>query len=117
VKLELHLDGEGATRGGDVSGHVFVGEGGAARRLTVEVRFCERSPGFHSVPFSTRVVVHEGELAAGQTFSFRCELPAGAAPGVRGRNGELFWEVEAAADVPGFDVRASRRFDVVAGGR
>lgn len=113
MKLELRLDRDRVAPGEELTGDVVVVEGGESRALTLTVGFHERSPSFHEVPFGATGVLHEGELATGATIPFRYELPAWAAPGVEGRYGELFWEVEAASDDPGLDTRARARFDVV----
>ena len=99
--------------GGDVVGHVLVQEGGAARGLRVTVSLSERSPAFRATAFSAGGVIHEGDLRTGQAVAFRCGIPSWAAPGVKGKNGELVWELEAVADVGGRpDARAARVLDV-----
>jgi hypothetical protein len=112
VKLALEVDAEPVAPGEEVTGRVVVVEGGRSRSLTLAVSFRERSPAYLETPFSTSGVLHEGDLAAGQAVEFRFVLPEGALPGVKGKNGELFWELEAVSDEPGLDTRASRVLDV-----
>jgi hypothetical protein len=114
VKLELRLDADRVAPGRELAGHVLVLEGGQSRSLTLTVRLCERSPGYLEIPFSHTLVLSEGDLATGQAIDFRCELPEGAPPSVKGKHGELFWELEAASDAPGLDARVSQTFQVTA---
>jgi hypothetical protein len=117
VKLELELDYGHVTPGEQLTGRVVVLEGGASRTLTLTVRFCERSRQLESTAFSTSTVLHHGDLATGQTMEFGCELPKDALPSVKGKVGELFWELEASSDEPGPDTQIRRRFEVAAAGR
>jgi hypothetical protein len=112
VKLEIALDSEVVTPGGTLKGLVEVLEGGEARSLTLTVSFCESSPSYMAVPFSRGGVIQEGELTAGQTVTFAYDLPDWAPPGVKSEHAELYWQVEAVADRPGLDARASRRFQI-----
>jgi hypothetical protein len=114
VKLELRPEADRIAPGRELTGHVLVLEGGQSRSLTLTVRLCERSPGYLAIPISRTVILSGGDLATGQAVDFRCELPEDAPPSVKGRHGELFWELEAASDAPGFDVRASHGFVVTA---
>jgi hypothetical protein len=114
VNLAIELDTERVVPGGEVSGRVLVHEGGRSRSLTLTVAFRERSPAYLETPFSDGGVIHEGDLATGQAVEFRFTLPDAALPGVRGKHGELLWELEAVSDEPGFDTRAGRRLDVTA---
>lgn len=113
MKLELRLDDDRVAPTQELAGHVLVREGGPSRSLTLTVRFCERSPTLLAIPFSTSTVLHEGDLATGQAVEFRWEIPAWATPGVKGKHGELFWELEAVSADPGLDTRVTRVFDVV----
>ena len=112
MKLEISLDSEVVAPGGTLKGLVEVLEGGEARTLTLAVSFCESSPSYMAVPFSRDGVIHEGELAAGQSVTFQYDLPEWAFPGVKSTHAELYWQVEAVADKPGLDARATRRFQV-----
>ena len=112
MKLAIELDAERAAAGEEVSGRVLVLDGGRSRSLTLTVSFRERSPSFLETPFSDGGVVHEGDLATGQAVEFRFALPNDALPTVKGRHGELFWELEAVSDEPGLDTRVSRRLEV-----
>jgi hypothetical protein len=114
VKLELRLDADRVAPGRELAGHVLVLEGGESRSLTLTVRLCERSPGYLEIQFGHTAVLSEGDLATGQTVEFRFELPKEAPPSVKGKHGELYWELEAASDAPGLDARASQIFEVTA---
>jgi hypothetical protein len=114
VRLELELDRECVTPGEQLTGRVVVLEGGPSRSLSLTVRFCERSPQLESTAFSTNAVLHQGDLTTGQTLEFGCELPKDALPSVKGKVGELFWELEASSDEPGVDTQIRRRFEVAA---
>ena len=112
MKLELRLADDVAAPGQELSGHVLVHEGGPSRALTLTLSFRERSPSFLATPFSEGRVIHEGDLGPGEAVEFRVEVPAWATPGVKGRHGELFWELEVVSDSPGLDARASRVVEV-----
>ena len=112
MKLALELDAEQVAAGEAVTGRVLVLEGGRSRSVTLTVSFRERSPAYLETPSSNSAVIHEGDLATGQAVEFRLALPADALPNVKGRHGELFWEVEAVSDEPGLDTRVSRRLEV-----
>ncbi|MDQ3822163.1 MAG: hypothetical protein M3321_02850 [Actinomycetota bacterium] len=112
MRLAIDLDAERVAVGEEVTGRVLVLEGGRSRSLTLTLSFRERSPAYLETPLGTAAVLHRGDLATGQAFEFRVELPAGALPSVHGKHGELFWEVEAASDEPGLDTRVSRRVEV-----
>lgn len=117
MKLDIQLDAEIVAQGEELTGHVRVLEGGASRSLTLTMSFCERSPAFLTTPFSERGILFEGDLAGGQAVEFRYRLPDWARPGVKGKHGELFWQLEAVSDEPGFDTRCSRRFEVASPAR
>jgi hypothetical protein len=112
VKLAIELDAERAAAGEEVSGRVLVLEGGRSRSLTLTLSFCERSPTYLETPFSDGCVVHEGDLTTGQALEFGFVLPGDALPSLKGRHGELFWELEAVSDEPGLDSRVSRALEV-----
>jgi hypothetical protein len=112
VKLAIALDAEVVTPGDRLSGRVHVEEGGESRSLTLAVRFCERSPSYMAVPFSSGGVIHEGNLVTGQAVAFEHDVPDWALPGVKTGHAELYWEIEAVSDEPGFDTRLQRRFEV-----
>ena len=114
MKLEIALDSEAVAPGGTLKGLVEVVEGGEARSLTLTVSFCESSPSYMAVSFSRSGVLHEGELATGQAVTFQYDLPEWAPPGVKTEHAELYWQVEAVADRPGLDARASRKFQITA---
>ena len=112
MKLEIALDSALVSPGGTLKGIVEVLEGGEARSLTLTVSFCESSPSYMAVPFSRSGVIHEGDLATGQAVTFQFDLPEWAPPGVKSKHAELYWQVEAVADRPGLDARASRKFQI-----
>lgn len=112
MKLDIQLDADRVAAGQELTGHVLVLEGGPSRSLMLTVSFRERSPGYLSTPFSSSGVLYEGDLATGQAVEFRYEMADWASPGVKGKHGELFWELEAVSDEPGLDTRVSRVFEV-----
>ena len=112
MKLEITLDSDVVAPGGTLKGIVEVLEGGEARSLTLTVSFCESSPSYMALPFSRGGVIREGELATGQAVTFQYDLPEWAFPGVTSKHAELYWQVEALADRPGLDARASRKFQI-----
>ena len=114
MKLGIELDAERAAAGEEVGGRVLVLEGGRSRSLTLTLSFRERSPAYLETPFSDGGVVHEGDLATGQALEFRFVLPDDALPSVKGKHGELSWELEAVSDEPGLDTRVSRVLEVTA---
>lgn len=114
MKLEIRLDAEHVAPGEELAGHILVLDDGASRALRLTVSFRERSPAYLETLFAESVVIHEGDLATGQTVAFRYEMPDWAQPGVKGKHGELFWELEATSDEPGRDTHVRRRIDVVA---
>jgi hypothetical protein len=113
VKLDIQLDAERVAPGHELAGHVLVHEGGPSRSLKLTLSFCEQSPGYLSTPFSRSDVLYEGDLTTGQAVEFRYELPDSAPPGVKGKHGELYWELEATSDEPGLDTHVRRRIEVV----
>ena len=117
MKLEIALQSQVVAPGGTLKGVVDVLEGGDARTLTLTVSLCERSPSYMALPFSRSGVIHEGELATGQEVTFQYDLPEWAQPGVKSKHAELGWQVEAVADRPGLDARASHAFEVRPAGR
>lgn len=117
MKLDIRLEDDAVAPGGELTGSILVLEGGRSRSLTLTVSFCERSPSFLSVAFESSNVVYEGDLATGQAVTFRYEVPASAPPSVKGRHGELFWQLEAVSNEPGLDTRATRLFTVAGTGR
>jgi len=114
VKLAIELDAERVAAGGQVRGRVVVHEGGRSRSLRLSLTFRERSPSFLETPFSHGAVIHEGDLATGQAVEFRFTLARDSPPSVKGKHGELFWQLEAVSDEPGLDTRAGRRLEVTA---
>jgi hypothetical protein len=113
VNLAIALDSDVVRPGDALTGVVEVLEGGESRSLTLTVSFCERSPGYMAVPYSSSGVLHEGDLATGQVVTFTFELPESALPGVKTEHAELYWELEAVSDRPGMDTHARRGFQVV----
>jgi hypothetical protein len=88
-------------------------EGGRSRSLTLAVGLREQSPRYVEHAFDSRGVIHEGDLATGQAVEFRFTLPVDAPPSVKGKRGELYWQVDAVSDEPGLDTQAGRRFECV----
>lgn len=114
MKLGLEVDAEQVSPGDEVSGRVLVHEGGRSRSLTLTLSFRERSPSYVETAWSDGAVIHEGDLSSGQAAEFRFALNHDAPPSVKGKHGELFWELEAVSDEPGLDTRVSRILEVTA---
>jgi hypothetical protein len=114
VKLALELESDRVAPGEGVAGRVRVLEGGPSRSLTLTVSFHERTRDYSAIPYSSGSVVHEGELAAGQTIDFGFTMPAEAPPSVKWEHSELYWELELTSDEPGFDTHVTRRLEVAA---
>ncbi len=114
MKLALDLDADSVAAGEAVKGRVVVIEGGRSRALTLTLSFRERSPSYVETPFSEGGVLHEGDLTTGQALEFGFVLSNDAAPSVKGKHGELIWELEAVSDEPGLDTRVSRLLEVTA---
>jgi hypothetical protein len=112
VKLELDLQADRVRPGGDVAGRVNVVEGGKSRSLTVSVSFCEKTRDYFVPAYGSSFVVHEGDVAAGESYEFSFTLPAEAPTSAKTGNGELYWELEARSDEHGLDSRAKRRLEV-----
>jgi hypothetical protein len=112
VKLELVLQSDHVTPGGEVAGHVDVTEGGASRSLTVTVTFNEKTRDYSATPYSSSFVVHEGDVTAGESYTFSFTLPATAPTSAKSRNGELYWELEVKSDERGLDSHARERLEV-----
>ena len=112
MKLSIEVDAERVAAGEEVTGRVLVLEGGRSRSLTLTVTFRERSPSYDETAFSDSGVLHEGDLATGQALGFGFGLPSDAPPSVKGKHGELVWELEAVSDEPGLDTRVVRPIEV-----
>lgn len=115
MKLEIRLDSDRVAAGEKISGQINVLEGGRSRSLTLMVSFRERSPGYEAAPFSESGVLREGDLRAGEAIDFHYRMPEWASPGVKGKHGELYWELEAKSDEPGVDTHVRRRIEIVPG--
>lgn len=93
--------------GDTVRGQVAVTEGGPSRELRVCLAYREiaRNPFAKDQTATGQLITHEplhtGDLTEGATFSFELELPQTALPNYQSRNGELYWEAQATADLPG----------------
>jgi hypothetical protein len=114
VKLAIELEAERVAAGEEVTGRVLVLEGGRSRSLALTLSFRERSPSYLETPFTEGGTLHEGDLATGQALEFGFTLPNDAPPSVKGKHGELYWELEAVSDEPGMDTRTSRVVEVTA---
>jgi hypothetical protein len=74
----------------------------------------EQTRDFQETASSSSLVLHEGNLLAGQEFECSFTLPIEAPPSFKGKHSELWWEVETRSNEPGFDTIARRRIEVVA---
>ena len=112
MKLELVLQTDHVKPGGDVAGHIDVVEGGESRSLTVTLTFFEKTRDYSAAPHSSSFVVHEGDLKAGESYTFSFTLPAEAPTSAKTKNGELYWELEVKSDEQGLDSHARSRLEV-----
>jgi hypothetical protein len=115
VKLALELKSDRVAPGEPVAGRVIVLEGGPSRSLALALTFHERSQYYEAIPYSAGYVLHEGDLASGQTLDFHFRMPATAPPTVKCKHSELYWQLLITSDQPGFDAHARHRVEVVAG--
>ncbi len=114
MKLALELESDRVVAGEPISGRVEVLEGGPSRSLALTVSFHERARGYTATPYSSTSVLHEGDLATGQTIGFTLTMPADGPPTVKCEHSELCWELEVTSDEPGLDAHARRPVEVVA---
>lgn len=114
MKLALELDSDRVATGDRVAGRVDVLEGGPSRSLTLELTFHERTRDYSAASVGSSLVLHEGELADGQTFDFGFTMPDEAPPSLKTEHSELWWQLDARSNHPGFDTHATRRLEVVA---
>ena len=114
MKLELELDSEPVAPGGDLSGRVNVLEGGESRSLTLTLTFHEKTADYAVTPLSSDVVLHEGNLTAGESYDFTFTLHDDAPPSVKCKHSELYWELAITSDEHGLDTHVTRRLEVIA---
>ena len=112
MKVDLALQSDSVKPGGGVAGHIDVVEGGESRSLTVTLSFCEKTRDYFVTAYSTSFVVHEGDVAKGESYEFSFTLPAEAPASAESKNGQLYWELEVRSDEHGLDSRARRRLEV-----
>jgi hypothetical protein len=112
VKLELVLQSDHVKPGGEVAGHIDVAEGGSSRSLTLTLTFHEKTRDYSAAPYSSGFVVHEGDVTAGESYTFSFTLPATAPTSAKTRNGELYWELVVTSDEQGLDSHAKQRLEV-----
>jgi Protein of unknown function (DUF2510) len=102
VTIEVELARTRYRAGEELSGRVLVHERGEVRSLEVTVRYAEHSTDFGHTWVELRSgSLHAGDLPAGAAVPFAIALPPQALPECVSPFGELAWEVEARADVPG----------------
>ncbi len=102
MTIEVELPRTRFDAGEQVSGRVLVHERGEVRSLEVVVRYAERTEDFvHTWVELRSGSLHAGDLPAGAALPFTISLPPQALPECLSPFGELAWEVEARADVPG----------------
>lgn len=112
MKLDLALQSDRMKPGGDVAGHIEVVEGGEPRSLTVTLSFYEKTRDYFVTAYSTSFVVHEGDVAKGESYDFSFTLPAEAPTSAQSKNGQLYWELEVRSDEHGLDSHARCRLEV-----
>jgi hypothetical protein len=112
VKLKLELESDRIRLGERVVGRVIVLECGSSRSVTLTLSFIERTGPYTAVANSSGFVLHQGELAAGQTLDFDFTMPADSRPSLKTKHSELFWELDVHSDEPGLDSYARRQFHV-----
>ena len=105
VKLELHADGTRCRPGDALTGSVLVPEGGEVRSLRVVLNFREHTEDYDDKRQVAETHLHAGSVLPGQRFPFTMQVSADALPTLYSTHGELSWELEAHADVRGFDAR------------
>jgi hypothetical protein len=103
--LELHADATRCRAGDTVTGSVVLPEGGEVRSLRVTLNFCEHTEDYDDKREVAETQLHAGSVLPGQRFAFTLQVPADAPPTLYSTHGELSWELEAHADVRGFDAR------------
>ena len=112
MKLELVLQSDHVKPGGEVAGHIDVAEGGASRSLTLTITFNEKTRDYSATPYSSGFVVHEGDVKAGESYTFSFTLPATAPTSAKTKNGELYWQLEVTSDEQGLDSHSKQRLEV-----
>lgn len=112
MKLEIELQSDHVKLGGDVAGHVNVIEGGKSRSLSLNLSFYEKTRDYVVTARTTGFVLHEGEIAVGESYEFSFTLPADAPTSAKSKNGELYWELEVASDESGLDTHSRHRLEV-----
>jgi hypothetical protein len=105
--IELQAESTRCRPGETISGSVMLPEGGDVRSLRVVLSFFERTEDYRDEQEKAEVVLHAGSVPPGQRFAFTMQVPADAPPSLYSTHGELGWELEAHADVRGFDARES----------
>ena len=116
MRFQVVLDTPQAGPGETVAGVARVTEDESSRRVFARLYFMESvstGAGTHRVAELDPVTLHEGDLVAGQEFSFRLELPEGALRTYAGNQGRLAWYAEVVSDEPGFDSRGEAEVLVV----
>jgi hypothetical protein len=111
MSLQLELPRDRFAPGEWVTGAVVVSERVDARSLAVHLMLVEvtRDYGPKAVRSLSSGSLHEGPLPAGSSFPFQVQLEADAPPPYRCQWGQLYWVVDAKADVPGnFDLHATQ---------
>jgi hypothetical protein len=112
VNLELALQSDRVKPGGEVAGRIDVTEGGSSRSLKVTITFNEKTRDYYAMPYSSGFVVHEGDVKAGEFYTFSFTLPATAPASAKTKNGELYWELVVTSDEQGLDSHARSRLEV-----
>ena len=115
IEIDIELDHHELAPGERVSGAVVVARGGAAERVTVQLRQVARQADRRErvLRDEAAAVVHSGRLADGQRIRFGLELPADAHPSLGDGDNRRTWVV--GARVTGAGARAYRSRDLEVG--
>lgn len=112
--LHLQLERGRYAPGEVVNGLITVMLGQDSRTLSVSLDYCEATRDYQSTSLSSgAVVLHQGPLQAGQSFSFALAVPPDALPAFRSSHGTLYWQVDAKSDRSGRDPHARLKIDVI----
>lgn len=115
MSLQLALSQERFAPGEWITGTVFVHAYVPARSLAVHVTLFEATRSYtEEVLTGWTGFLAQGPLAERSSFPFQLQLPPAVPPPYRSEWGELYWEVDAKADVAGgADAHARQRILVL----
>ena len=115
-RLQVELERTQYAPGETVKGTALVIEGGTSRSLEAVLSYNEETEDYSEVAISILSgPLHEGDLAAGTSYSFELPLPPDALPNYESGHGTLYWEVDVRSDEFGRDTHAGARIEVELG--